>query len=67
MCDYKVVATCRVDEAIGARTFGARERVTALLKACGRGFEVERPDMDAVRRNAQSAMRAANERRIQSL
>jgi hypothetical protein len=67
MCDDKVVAACRVYEAIGARAFDARERVTALLEACGRGFKVERPDMDAARRNAQSAVRAANERRIQSL
>jgi hypothetical protein len=67
MCDDKVVATSHVDEPIGARAFDATERVTALLKACGRGFEVERPYMDAARRNAQSAVRAANERRIQSL
>ena len=60
----KVVAAYRVHEAIRARSFGAAQRLTALLEACGRSPEVEGPYIDAARRNAQIAVRGADERRI---
>jgi hypothetical protein len=47
MRDDKIIAACLVDKALGARAFGAAQRLTALMKASGRGLKIECPHVHA--------------------
>jgi hypothetical protein len=56
MRNDKIIAACLVDEARGARAFGAAQRLTALLKARRRGPKFECPHLHAAWHNAQCAL-----------